>query len=355
MAEEISYQRLLCLIVSSAFIAALTIGCMPQGEKTMNDEQTSIDKILTEPEFDYEGFVDYVYDGDTYRLWYGRIGSGSGSPALVLHGGPGGNHHNLVAFQALADERPVIFYDQLGCGKSDRPDNPSLWIAERYFDEVRAVRDGLGLKKYHLIGHSWGTILAVGFADKHPDGILSISLHSPVLSFPYYINHVAPKLKQGLSCLNGKAGQVIDDYELRGVGTESDYDQACMEFTKRHVIHTWPLPEAMKRLIAARNAVIHDVMIASGSELNVPGNLKTVDVTSQLSKLDLPVLITCGSGDVCTPAYTKWQSGFADDSQFYIIQGSAHMTPLDNPLELLRLQRDFLREVEKPSTNRVHR
>jgi len=207
-------------------------------------------------------------------------------------------------------------------------------------------------RKYRLeaMGYDFDTIAA-----KHPDGILSISLHSPVLSFPYYINHVAPTLKQGLSCLNGKAGQVIDDYELRGVGTKSDYDKACMEFTKRHVTRTWPLPEAMKKLIAARNAAIHDIMVASGSELNVPGNLKTVNVTSQLSKLDVPVLMTCGSNDLCTPAYTKWQSGFANDPQCHIIQGSAHMTPVDRPLELLRLQRAFLREVENPSNHRVHR
>lgn len=120
----------------------------------MNEEQASIKKIVTEPDYDDKGFVDYIYEGHAYKLWYGRIGSGSVPSALVLHGGPGGNHHNLVAFQALADERPVIFYDTKW-GKSDHPHNPSLWTAERYFDEVRAVRDGLGLRKYHLIGHSW--------------------------------------------------------------------------------------------------------------------------------------------------------------------------------------------------------
>jgi hypothetical protein len=70
----------------------------------LNEEQASAKKILGEPDYNYEGFVDYIYDGHTYKLWYGRIGSGSVPPALVLHGGPGGNHHNLVAFQALADE-----------------------------------------------------------------------------------------------------------------------------------------------------------------------------------------------------------------------------------------------------------
>ncbi len=312
----------------------------------MHDERTPVEKILSEPDYASEGFVDYIYEGHTYKLWYGKIGSGSAPPVLVLHGGPGGNHHNLVAFQALAAERPVIFYDQLGCGKSDRPDDPRLWTVERYFDEVLAVRDGLGLNKYHLIGHSWGTTLAVGFAAKHSDGILSISLHSPVLSLPYYIKHVAPALKDGLSCLNGKAGQVIDDYELKGVGSKSDYDEACMEFMKKHVTHSWPLPDALQKLIAARNGAIHDTMLASSSELNVPGNLKTVDVTSKLSRLNFPVLMTCGNDDLCTPAYTKWQSVFAKNPQYHIIQGSAHMTPVDNPRQLIRLQRAFLREVE---------
>jgi len=311
----------------------------------MNKKQAHAENILIEPDYVDEGFVNYTYGDQTYKLWYGIVGSGRGIPALILHGGPGGNHNNLVAFQALADERPVIFYDQLGCGKSDRPDNPSLWNAQRYFDEVRTIRDGLGLKRYHLIGHSWGTTLAVGFAAKHPDGILSISLHSPILSFPYYINHVALKLKQSLSCLGGKTGEVIDDYELKGHGSKSDYDKACMEFIRRYVIHTWPLPEAMKRLISARNTAIHEIMVASGSELNVPGNLKTVDVTSQLSKLDLPVLMTCGDEDLCTPAFTKWQAGFANDSQYYIIHGSGHMTPVDRPKELISIQRVFLKET----------
>lgn len=197
-----------------------------------------------------------------------------------------------------------------------------MWTAERYFDEVQAVRDGLGLNKYHLIGHSWGTTLAVGFAARHSYGILSISLHSPVLSFPLFY-YIAPTFKQGL---NGKARQVIDYLELKGEWTRSSYDEACMEIIKMHVTRTRPLPEAIKKLIAGRNAAVHVIMVASKSELNLPGNLKTVNVTSQLSRLDVTVLMTCGADDLCTPAYTKWQSEFAKDLQYHIIQGSAHMT-----------------------------
>ena len=312
----------------------------------MSKEQKSAKDILVEPRYDREGFVDYAHKGQTHKLWYGIIGSASKAPALVLHGGPGGNHHNLVSFQALADERGVIFYDQLGCGKSDRPDKQSLWTANRYFDEVRTIQDGLRLKQYHLIGHSWGTMQAVGFAAKYSKEILSVSLHSPILSFPYYIKHVAEKLKKGLNRPDKKFAQIIDDYELKRIGKKSDYDKACMEFIKKHVTHTWPLPEAMKRLIANRNTAIHDIMVRSGSELNVLGNLRTADVTLQLYQIDVPVLMTCGEDDLCTPAFTKWQTEFAKDIRSHVIQASAHMSPVDNPLELISLQRDFLREVE---------
>ena len=300
------------------------------------------EKRLSEPEFNSEGFTGYKFKDRAYKLWYGKIGSGSLAPVLVLHGGPGGNHHNLVAFQALADERPLIFYDQLGCGKSDRPNDDSLWTASRYFDEVRAVRDELGLKEYHLIGHSWGTMLAVGFGFRHPEGIISLSLHSPILSFPYYINNVAVGLKQGLA---NNAGEVIDNYELKGRGEKSNYEQACLEFTKKHVTQTWPLPEAMKKLIAARNSAVHEVMVKSDSELNVLGNLKTMDVTKELTDINVPALMTCGEDDLCTPAFTKWQAGFSKDVRVKVIKDSAHMTPIDNPQELIKIQRHFLKEV----------
>ncbi|MDB5233344.1 MAG: hypothetical protein JWR44_337 [Hymenobacter sp.] len=67
------------------------------------------------------------------KVWYQILGAGNpGVPLLVLHGGPGSGSGAFGNFTALANERPVILYDQLGCGKSDRPDNPSLWTLSCY-------------------------------------------------------------------------------------------------------------------------------------------------------------------------------------------------------------------------------
>jgi len=296
-----------------------------------------------EPAFAREGFVPYSHGGTTYKLWFGAAGRGERAPMLVLHGGPGGNHHNLVPFQALGDERAVIFYDQLGCGNSERPDDPSLWTAERYFDEVQAVVEGLGLERYHLVGHSWGTTLATGFARRHPQGILSVSLHSLILSFPRYLDAVAPKLKAALPADLAKA---IDDVEVRGAAPTPAYEHAVTEFAKRFVVRTWPLPEPMQRLVARRNHQVHDVMIGTASELNVPGNLRDVDVTPDLKALTVPILMTTGRHDVCTPEFTQWHHALAPQAELHIIEASAHMTLMDQPAEMIRIQRQFLHEHE---------
>src|SRR5712675_381114 len=80
---------------------------------------------------------------DGGRVWYRSVGEG-GTPLLCLHGGPGFTHYYLEPLEALADRRQVIFYDQLGCGRSDRPADPALWTVGRFVEELAQVRAALG-------------------------------------------------------------------------------------------------------------------------------------------------------------------------------------------------------------------
>jgi pimeloyl-ACP methyl ester carboxylesterase len=91
------------------------------------------------------------------RVWFRSIGEAADdrAPLLCLHGGPGFTHNYLEPLEALADRRRVIFYDQLGCGRSERPDDLSLWTVQRFVEEVAQVRAALGLERLHLFGSSW--------------------------------------------------------------------------------------------------------------------------------------------------------------------------------------------------------
>ena len=292
-----------------------------------------------DPRYDNEGFIPYKYKGKTYSLWYGKKGKGNRPPALVLHGGPGGSHDNLVTFQALSEDRPVIFYDQLGCGNSQRPDDVSLWYPERFFSEVSSVIDALGLDKYHLIGHSWGTTLATGFSHDHTGTIISLSLHSPILSFSKFLADIAPKLKRELP--NGY-GKIIDECELGGGNRDEQYEKAVMSFVRKNVIRAWPFPEPMIRLMKKKNRQIHDVMVGCDSELNILGNLRNLDISGYLKTLNVPILFTTGEYDLCTPAFTEWHKSFAKYPEMHVIKNSAHMTPIDQPEEVIRIQKQFL-------------
>ena len=74
--------------------------------------------------------------------------------------------------------RRVVFYDQLGGGDSDRPDDPSLWTVETFLDELRTVREALGLERLLLFGSSWGGMLALEYALTRPEGLIALVLNS---------------------------------------------------------------------------------------------------------------------------------------------------------------------------------
>jgi proline-specific peptidase len=115
-----------------------------------------------------EGYLD-VPGG---RVWYRCVGEQKNdrAPLLCLHGGPGFTHYYLEPLESLADRRQVVFYDQLGCGRSERPDDPSLWTVDRFVEEVAQVRAALSLGRLHLFGSSWGGMLAMQYVlDRQPD------------------------------------------------------------------------------------------------------------------------------------------------------------------------------------------
>ncbi len=117
------------------------------------------------------------------KVWYKISGLGkTHTPLLILHGGPGFPHNYLENLGKLSGERPVIFYDQLGCGKSDHPADQRLWTVEQYVTEVQRVIAHLELKKFHLYSHSWGTMLAMDYLSTKPRGVTSLILASPVIS-----------------------------------------------------------------------------------------------------------------------------------------------------------------------------
>src|SRR5438046_6923124 len=126
-----------------------------------------------------EGHVDYR----GWRTWYRVVGdlASPAVPLLALHGGPGSTHHYFGPLERLGTERPVVVYDQIGCGSSDRPRDIE-WSVAGFREEVDAVRSQLGLERIHLLGTSWGGMLALEHVLSGATGIVSLVLSSTLAS-----------------------------------------------------------------------------------------------------------------------------------------------------------------------------
>lgn len=286
-----------------------------------------------------EGFVN-VTGG---KIWYEIYNKdASGTPVIVLHGGPGSSSYSLQGLKELSKDRPVILYDQLGCGRSDRPEDESLWKIERFVEELGQIREALNLEEVNILGHSWGTTLAAAYALTQPSGVKSIIFSSPCLSAPLW----EQDQKRNIEKLPKEVQETIIRCEENGETDSEEFKKAIEEFNKNFVCRLDPFPEWLKEGRKYRNPEVYEIMWGP-SEFTVKGNLKTFDCTSQLKEISCPTLYTCGRYDEATPESTEYYSSLTPYSRIHVFENSAHMPYVEEPQEYLRVIGDFLKSVEK--------
>jgi len=284
-----------------------------------------------------EGHVD-VTGG---RIWYRIVGSGTRTPLLLLHGGPGVPSYYLNPLAKLADERPVIFYDQLGAGRSDRPTQTELWTVERFVDELARLRTALGLKEVHILGHSWGTMLAADYMLTKPTGVRSVVMASPSLSMSRWLRD-AETLKETLP---DSVQAVIVKHESAGTFDSPEYQAAVMEYYKRHLCRRDPWPDDVNKAFAELGQSVYTTMWGP-SEFTATGSLRTYERAERLKELNLPVLFTAGRYDEATPSTVEYYRSLVPGARLQIFEHSAHLTMQDEPDAYVQTIREFLREVE---------
>ena len=281
---------------------------------------------------------------DGYQIWYRCVGSG-GIPLLTLHGGPGAGHDYLEPLEQLGADRPVIFYDQLGCGRSDQPDDRSLWRMERFVAEVDAVRRSLALERVHLLGQSWGGWLAIEYMLSRPQGVISLILASTSASIPQFVAETA-RLKAELPSdiyQTLQRCEALEDYR------HPDYEAAVLEFYKRHVCRLDPWPDPLLRTVAnLEGNAVYDTMNGP-NEFIVIGNLKDWDRTDRLGEISTPTLITVGRYDELTPACAETLHRGIRNSRIVVFEKSAHLAHLEEADDYRRVIADFMSEVERSS------
>jgi proline iminopeptidase len=165
------------------------------------------------------------------RIWYKKSGHRGGLPVILVHGGPGFSSYYLKSLEALGADRPVIRYDQLGGGKSDKMTDTSLFTVQHFVRELDSLRAALGYEKVHILGHSWGTIVAYEYYRAYPNHVASIVFGSPCLDIPAY----EKRARSLVATLSDSAQKAIMSAEATRRYDAPSYQNAINEFYGRYV------------------------------------------------------------------------------------------------------------------------
>lgn len=289
-----------------------------------------------------EGFVSF----HGYNVWYRVVGDREESgklPLLCLHGGPGFMWDSFEPLEPMAATgRRVIFYDQLGSGNSDEPHNPSMYTVDLYVEEVGVIRRALGLERVHILGHSWGGMLAMEYALTQPAGLASLILADTGASVPQWV----AEMRRLVAELPAEVQQTILKHEAAGTTDSSEYQEACRVYSRRHCGgRIDPRSDCLNRIAGKPGDEVYHTMWGP-SEWYATGTLKDWDITNRLSEIRVPTLVIGGRYDEATPAVTETVHRGIPGSEWVIFENSGHFPHIEETERYLQVLGQFLNRVE---------
>jgi proline iminopeptidase len=258
---------------------------------------------------------------------------GTGSRALLcLHGGPGCPSSYLDSIADLAsDDLRVVFYDQLGCGASEAPDDSSLWTIERFVREVEQVRSALDLGRIDLLGHSFGGMLAQEWALVHPAELRTLILSSTTCS----VAVLRDELGRLLETMPGAQRDAL----LAGV-TAPGHREAFDEFSRRHLCRI-PYPEPVRRALDSFSEPVYATLWGPDA-FTIEGALSEWDVCERLGQIRAPTLITVGGYDEVTSVCADRIRARISGSELVVFPSSAHFAHWEERGAFMACMRGFL-------------
>ncbi len=262
------------------------------------------------------------------RIFYRIAGyDKSGVPLIVLHGGPAYPHNYLQTLDSLSDKRPVIYYDQMGCGQSDRKLAKDNWTIDYYVSELAEIINLLKLKEFHLFGHSWGTIISEEYILKEkPQGLKKVIMSGTFISGRRWRRDAddnIAKLPQKYRTAIALAVQT-DNYDTPSFKEADDY--YATQYGRRH-----GKPECMKMSDKTMNNDIYVYMNGPSEFTTAKGTLSSYEGTEKAEDITNPVLFICGDHDESSPKSNIEFCTYFKNSQLLVVPDAGHSSHLDNP------------------------
>jgi proline iminopeptidase len=257
-----------------------------------------------------------------YRLYWKSVGgAGPAGNVVVLHGGPGATHDYLAPFADLAEDGyRVLFYDQIGCGRSDLARSTEEYTIDRDVGDLEELRTKLGLGRVHLIGSSYGGLLAMAYTLAHPSGVRSLVSVSGLANVPL----TAREMQRLKSELPSPTRETLERHEARGEFQHPEYLRAVMEFYRRHVcrLPEWPaeLTYSLDHMSIPKYGTMN-----GPNEFTIVGTIRDYDATDRLHEIRAPTLVTAGRYDEVTPTVARSIHEHIPGSELVVFDRSSHV------------------------------
>ncbi|MDX5479224.1 MAG: proline iminopeptidase-family hydrolase, partial [Cyclobacteriaceae bacterium] len=280
-----------------------------------------------------EGYVE-VNGG---RIWYEVYGSGTKPPVLLLHGGPGGTSFGFEPLKELGYDGPIIFWDQLGSGRSSALTDTTLMTIENYVDQVERLREHLKLEDFVLYGHSWGTMLGMDYYLSYPDEVKAIIFSSPLFSTDSWIADADTLI----ATLPDSIQHIIRHHESMGTYEDPEYQEATKLYYSLYVTRKERprVDRSHLNLVSGSNVYLY---MWGPSEFTSTGTLRNYDRLEYLPTIKVPVLMMTGEYDEARPSTVRHYASMVPNAKFEVIPDAAHSTLNDNKKATLKVVREFL-------------
>ncbi|HEX9650297.1 MAG TPA: proline iminopeptidase-family hydrolase [Cyclobacteriaceae bacterium] len=284
----------------------------------------------------------------TFNVWTKRIGNNPDIKLLLLNGGPGATHEYFECFESFLPQQGIefIYYDQLGCGNSDNPNDTSMWDLPRYVEEVEQVRTALNLTKdnFFLLGHSWGGILAIEYALKYQQNLKGVIISNMMASIPDYNKYaeevLAPQMDPEIL---GKIMEIEDagDYE-----NPTYMDLLMPYFYAVHILRLpvdqWPEP--VDRSFSKMNRSLY-VTMQGPSEFGASGKLEFWDIKERLKEIAVPALTIGAQHDTMDPIHMEWMAEQMPKGSYLHCENGSHMAMYDDQVTYVEGIIKFMKSI----------
>lgn len=296
-----------------------------------------------------QSFPDSETDGQYYevngaKLWI--VSFGQGEPLFFIAGGPGGTHYGLRSFDSLSTTNTLVYYDGFGRGKSDTAKNVTEYTLERDIEDLEGLRIAMGFDKINVLGHSYGGLVAQGYAIKYSNNvshlIIANSFHSYLMwqanddNCNHEIKTNYPEVWKELMEVREK-GAISSDKIHQDIYGKVPYGflyaYNADKFAKRT---RKPYPNSF-------NSKLYYQMVGKDGDFIVGNDIGNFDFRKDLKNLDMPILIIAGRFDrVAVPKEMIKYKEYCPQAEFVMFEKSGHNPQVEEPEKEFKLIREFL-------------